>query len=321
LPSEPKIFHGRESELSEILQLFSHTTPIMAILGAGGMGKTSLAKSVVHHSEIAARYAQHRFFVVCDTTANKMELAGLIGAHLGLKPGNDLTRAVIKQFSAGPPCLLILDNLETVWEPRESREDVEEFLSLLTDVGHLALMITMRGTERPAKVKWTRPFLPPLEPLDQAAARQTFVDIADWHEPEVVDEVLSLTGHMPLAINLLASLARSEGCSSLLSRWKQEKTSLISEGHDQRSNLETSISLSLMSPRVQSVPGSQELLSLLSMLPDGLSDVELQQSNLPMKNILACKAALIRTALAYIDDNKQLKVLMPIRGICPAESP
>jgi F0F1-type ATP synthase beta subunit len=43
LPSEPKIFHGQDSELSDILQPFSQGTPKIAILGAGGMGKTSLA--------------------------------------------------------------------------------------------------------------------------------------------------------------------------------------------------------------------------------------------------------------------------------------
>jgi hypothetical protein len=49
------------------------------------------------------------------------------------------------------------------------------------------------------------------------------------------------------------------------------------------------------------------------MLPDGLSDVELVQSKFPIDNILDCKAALIRTSLAYSDEHKQLKALVPIR--------
>jgi hypothetical protein len=49
------------------------------------------------------------------------------------------------------------------------------------------------------------------------------------------------------------------------------------------------------------------------MLPDGLSDVELVQSKLPIDNILGCKAALIRTSLAYSDEHKRLKTLVPIR--------
>ncbi|KAJ7794021.1 hypothetical protein B0H14DRAFT_132904 [Mycena olivaceomarginata] len=118
---------------------------------------------------------------------------------------------------------------------------------------------------------------------------------------------------MPLAINLLAHLVDSEGCSNVLSRWEQEKTTLISDGYDRRSNLNLSISLSLVSPRIKKIPGAQELLSLLSILPDGLSDTELIQSGLLTGNILRCKAALIRTALAYSDNQKRIKALMPIR--------
>ncbi|KAJ7899924.1 hypothetical protein B0H13DRAFT_1883554 [Mycena leptocephala] len=312
LPSEPKIFHGRNSELSDILQLFSQGTPRIAILGAGGMGKTSLARAILHHTEITKRYNQHRFFVACDPAATQVELAALIGAHVGLKPGKDLTCPVIQYFSSSSDCLLILDNLETLWEPVESRGKIEEFLSLLTGVDHLALVITMRGAERPAKVAWTHPFLPALKPLEQAAARQTFVDIADnTHDPEQVDKVLSLTDNMPLAISLIAHLVDSEGSSHVLSRWEEEKTSLISDGYDRTSNLDLSISLSLSSPRLN--PHSKDLLSLLSMLPDGLSDVELVQSKLPIDNILSCKAALVGTTLAYSDEHKRLKALVPIR--------
>ncbi|KAJ7698499.1 P-loop containing nucleoside triphosphate hydrolase protein, partial [Mycena metata] len=314
LPAEPKIFHGRESELTGILKHFSDGTPRIAILGAGGMGKTSLAKAVLHHEEIIARYQGNQYFVPGDSASSKVDLANLIGAHLGMKPGKDLTQAVLQHFSNSPPTFLIIDNLETVWEPVESCKEIEEFLSLLTDITSLALIVTMRGAERPSKVQWTRPFLPPLEPLSQQAARKMFIDIADdSYTIEEMDQVLSLTDNMPLAINLLAHAVDVEGCNAILLRWQKEQTSVISEGYDQRSNLELSISLSLASPRITSTPHSCELLSLLSILPDGLSDAELKQSKFAIKDILDCKRALLRTALAYTDDQKRLKALVPIR--------
>ncbi|KAJ7717692.1 hypothetical protein B0H14DRAFT_2221128, partial [Mycena olivaceomarginata] len=131
LPSEPKIFHGREAELEDILNLFMKETPRIAILGAGGMGKTSLARAALHHPKVIATYGQHRFFVACDSESTKTELAALIGAHLGLKAGKDAAKAVVQYFARNPACLLILDNLETVWEPTGSRKEIEEFLSLL----------------------------------------------------------------------------------------------------------------------------------------------------------------------------------------------
>ncbi|KAJ7493532.1 P-loop containing nucleoside triphosphate hydrolase protein [Mycena latifolia] len=313
LPSKPKIFHGRESELQNIVKILKGESPRIAILGAGGMGKTSLACAALHHPDTAVRYNQ-RFFVACDTASTGTGIAALLGAHLGLKPGKDLTRPVIRNLSGKLSLLLILDNLETPWEPKESRNGVEEFLSLLTDINHLALIITMRGAERPEKVRWTHPFLQPLKPLTDDAAWQTFIDIAeDSHSNEDIAHILQLTDNMPLAVDLIAHLVDAEGCSHVLDRWEIEKTSLLSVGQDKRSSLDASIALSISSSRMNFVPGAKELLGLLSILPDGLSDVELLQSKLPIQNVRRCKATLLGTSLAYIDNNKRLRSLVPIR--------
>jgi hypothetical protein len=96
----------------------------------------------LHHPKITARYSQNRFFVACTSATTKLELVNLIGAHLGLKPGKDLTQAVLQHFSKNLPSLLILDELETLWEPAGSRGDIEELLSLLTGVEDLALMVS-----------------------------------------------------------------------------------------------------------------------------------------------------------------------------------
>ncbi|KAJ7488316.1 hypothetical protein FB451DRAFT_1362774 [Mycena latifolia] len=312
LPGRPKIFHGRESELAQIVRILCEPSPRIAILGTGGMGKTSLARAALHHPDVAAKY-QHRFFIPGDLASTGPELAALIGSHLGLKPAKNF-KPVLRFLAGITTCLLILDNLETAWEPLESRSRVEEVLSLLTDIPHLALMVTMRGAERPAKVRWTRPFLQPLQPLSDDAARQTFVDIADdLHDTKEMEQIIRLTDNMPLAVDLIAQLVDHEGCSNVLARWEMERTSVLSDGHDRRSSLDLSISMSLQSPRMTTLPGAKDLLSLLSILPDGLSDIELLQCNLPIQDVLGCKAALLGTSLAYSDDRRRVKSLVPIR--------
>ncbi|KAJ7480987.1 hypothetical protein FB451DRAFT_1365282 [Mycena latifolia] len=314
LPSHPKIFHGRELEVSTIIQQLNQLIPRVAILGRGGMGKTSLARAILHRPEITAKYQQHCFFVAGDAASSSVHLAALIGAHVGLKPGQDLTKPVVQYFARSPPSLLILDNLETVWEPKESCADVEKLLALLEDIEHLTLIITMRGAERPASVRWTRPFLQPLQPLAQDAARKVFIDIVDdGYAVEDIDKILLLADNMPLAIDLIAHLVDCDGMDSVMQHWETERTSLLSEGPNKGSNLELSISMSLESPRLALVPHSRDLLSLLSMLPDGLADADLLQSRLPIENVLTCKSALLCTSLAYIDDQKRLKALVPIR--------
>ncbi|KAJ6570844.1 hypothetical protein DFH09DRAFT_1079827 [Mycena vulgaris] len=154
-------------------------TPGITMLGGGGMGKTSLARAVLHHPDIAARYEQQCPPAARGTTHTSVQLAALIGAHLGLKPSKNLTQAVIHHFSNSSPSLLVLDNLETVWEPIDSRGEVEKFLAFFAGVDHLTLIITMCGAERPANVQWSHPLLGPLKPLTHDAARKTVIGIIE----------------------------------------------------------------------------------------------------------------------------------------------
>ncbi|KAJ7222970.1 hypothetical protein C8J57DRAFT_1198315 [Mycena rebaudengoi] len=313
LPAVPKIFYGRESELRDTVAILLQESPRIAILGSGGMGKTSLAAMALHHPDISAKFPS-RHFVTCDSATTFPDLLAIIASHLELQTSPKLQKIIIQHFSSGPPVLLVLDNFETVWEPLVSRSETEEFLSRLTDIPHLALMITMRGAEHPRKVRWTRPFLPPLQPLADTAARLTFYDIADdSHDHANVDELLKLTDNLPLAVNLIANLVSYEGTENTLLRWKDESTSLLSEGYDKRSNLDISIMLSLSSPRMLSFPAARDLLGIISLLPDGLSEVDLLQSALPIHQIDKCRAVLIRTTLVYVDRNGRLKALVPIR--------
>ncbi|KAJ7216416.1 hypothetical protein GGX14DRAFT_604681 [Mycena pura] len=325
LPPSPKIFHGRESELKALVSMFLQPSARGVILGPGGIGKTSLATAVMHDPDIVAKYTQ-RYFVPCDSALTPAALLSLVASHLRLnQPESRVTpKLVIRHLSAaGPAVLLVFDNFETAWEPPASREKIEDLLSLLTNIAHLALLaspsgshVTMRGAERPSKVRWTRPFLVPLTPLTYEAARKTFFDIADEdHDNVSIQKLLRLTDNVPLAVNLIANLASFEGSETVLLRWKDESTTLLSEGQDRRSNLDMSIMLSLSSPRIQSVPGAQELLGVLSLLPDGLTAADLAEISFPtsIPETQKCRAALIRTSVTYRDQEERLKVLVPIR--------
>ncbi|KAJ7362715.1 hypothetical protein DFH08DRAFT_950949 [Mycena albidolilacea] len=163
----------------------------------------------------------------------------------------------------------------------------------------------MRGAERPGGgMRWTRPFLPPLEPLSHDAACQTFADITDVrHDDADIQELLGFTDNVPLAVNLVANIAAFEGYDTIVSRWKEEKTTLFSEGSDKRSNLDL-----FESP-------------LLSLLPDGISETDLLQSDLPITTIGRSKTTLVRTSLVYLDHDKRVRVFVPIREYIRARSP
>ncbi|KAK7022570.1 NB-ARC domain-containing protein [Favolaschia claudopus] len=287
----------------------------VAILGPGGMGKTALALATVHHPDVMAKYLE-RHFVSCESATSYAELLVSLGLHLGPEPSWQSPKAILNYFGACGPCLLVLDNFETPWEASESRSEVEEFIGQLSGISTLALLFTMRGVERPGKVKWSRPFLSPLDPLSSTASRQIFLDIAD--EPDdgedaALDDLLDLSDRLPLAIALMANIASFEGYLATLSRWQVENTALLSDGHDKRSNLEKSITLSLNSPRLASSPNAINLLALISLLPDGIRVEDLIASMVPIPDVRQAQWRLVGTSLAYVDVSGRLKALSPIR--------
>ncbi|KAJ6459179.1 P-loop containing nucleoside triphosphate hydrolase protein, partial [Mycena vitilis] len=310
-------FHGRQPELDHIVNILRQDSARIAILGAGGMGKTTVAAAALYHPDVEARYP-NRYFVSCQAMTSDVDIISAIASHIGLDKSSTVKR-VLQCLKFNFTSLLVLDNFETPWEFPDARKKVEELLAHLADVPNLSILVTMRGAERPGNIQWSHPFLPPLNPLTDSAALETFFDIADDnHDKASVTTLLELTGNLPLAVNLISSAAAYEGCEATLARWETEKTRLLSDGYDQRSSLELSIMLSLSSPRL--TPNARELLSLLSVLPDGLSDAELMQCNLPIANILAGKGGLLRTSLALVDRGR-LKLLPPIREYIYSSNP
>ncbi|KAJ7813746.1 P-loop containing nucleoside triphosphate hydrolase protein, partial [Mycena olivaceomarginata] len=316
LPASPKMFYGRESELADLITTLLSEHPVRgAILGPGGIGKTTLAIAALHDPAIMNKYST-REFISCESANTAVDLVTQIGSHLGLEPSPQLAKIIIAHFKQCGPYLLVLDNFETPWEPLETRGQVEEFISLLADIATLALLITMRGAERPGKVKGNRPFLAPLEPLSLSATRQIFIEVADvpgTGEERALEELLDLSGSLPLAVSLMANIASYEGYSDTLSRWQTESTALLSDGHDKRSNLEKSITLSLSSSRLSAFPHAMSLISLLSLLPDGIMAEDIISGQVPIPDVFKWQSLLVRTSLAYIDANGRLKVLCPIR--------
>lgn len=57
MPSKPLIFYGRETVIEDIARrITAEGNPHVAILGPGGMGKTSVALAVMERDEVKAKF-------------------------------------------------------------------------------------------------------------------------------------------------------------------------------------------------------------------------------------------------------------------------
>lgn len=312
LPPPPHLFFGREAERSAVTyQLVGSPRAHVAILGGPGLGKTSLALSVIHDERVAARFAANRFFISCESGLN---LVGIIAGAFGYISSDPEALCVALRGHIGDPSsLMVLDNFESTWEPSTTRSEAEHVLRLLSELPLLSLIITMRGAERPSGVEWTRPFLPILRPLDDSAAMMTFLSICDSADSQtLIQQLVSRLDKIPLAVVLMASLAQNEPIPSLLTRWDVLKTNMLSRGRgDHRLNsVDVSLTLSIESPRMKYTPEAVRLLSLLALLPRGamIADVEAWGSGMSSGAL----ATLRRTALVT-QTAQRLYVLAPIR--------
>lgn len=61
LPRSPKIFHGRDLELRHLLStLIAENSSRIAILGPGGIDKSSLALAALYNQEVATKFQSER---------------------------------------------------------------------------------------------------------------------------------------------------------------------------------------------------------------------------------------------------------------------
>ncbi|KZV95336.1 hypothetical protein EXIGLDRAFT_766347 [Exidia glandulosa HHB12029] len=316
LEPPPAYYFGRGAETeSAVTMLDSDLPAYLAILGGPGMGKTSLARAILHHPALTTRFGLNRYFVACDAADARMTLLSLLSSAFGIATSSgSAAKRALKSVLHGPS-LLVLDNFESAWESQEQRRETEDLLEFLAGINGLSVMITLRGSERPHGVAWTIPHLPPLATLGSSFATQLFVTISDIDEaaPDFL-KLLACTDNIPLAIVLLANLAQYERSHTLLARWEEQKTAMLqrNDGSDHLTSMDVSLSLSITSPRVTACPPAVQLLGLLSMLPQGAcrSDVE---AWFPTAEVSRSISVLLQTALAVWNNRDQLYVLAPIR--------
>ncbi|KZS92417.1 hypothetical protein SISNIDRAFT_112774, partial [Sistotremastrum niveocremeum HHB9708] len=316
LPPAPQIFFGRDLTVGSVVaQLCQPRQANVAILGAGGIGKTTVALTVLHHPEVVSKFGKNRYFVSCESALDSIGLMAALAELLSLQSKDVLTELSRLFRSLDEPIVVLLDNLETPWEQFSHRQAVEDVLSTLVAIPNLSLLVTLRGAERPNGVVWTRPCLPPLDKLDFEDSRNVFRAISDTPADDPhLDSLLDVLDHVPLAVTLMANLAQSCSCAVLHTRWQEEKTAMLTRGIQSRiSSVDVSIQLSLSSERLKSSPQAIPVLQGLSLLPDGVSESELLSIMGHRPRISSAVSCLRQVALVYVDASDRLRILSPIR--------
>ncbi|KAF7970895.1 hypothetical protein HWV62_22650 [Athelia sp. TMB] len=304
----PDIFYGRDDLVSDIAVHISRTQqPRIAILGPGGIGKTSAALHMIHHEAVIARYHDRRYFVGLDALSSAGALARVIlqAIRAVARPGENTVEAVHR----------------SVWEAEMDHSSIRDLLQKLSNAPSAALVITMRAANPPPGIRWTTshnlsPLSPPHAKDVFLAINTTFVAVSD-DETSILDELLRELDYVPLAIHLLAQISLGLSPAFVLKLWREQKTRLLCLDpftQDKLESVEVSIALSIASVGVTRNPQAIRLLGVLCLLPDGLLRYEERLTKIAkvIPTSMSDFFLLRKFALIYISGDK-LRVLSPIR--------
>jgi tetratricopeptide (TPR) repeat protein len=321
MPPAPAVFYGRDELVRDIADtiLKCHTannSANIAIVGSGGIGKTSAALAVIHQRSIVEAFGDARHWIPCDNRNTILLLLDHLARILSVTTtSGDLLGDIMSRLrQSNVPRIFLLDNLETLWDPIETKSECEAVLLLLSSLPHITVLVTMRGTMRPSGVRWT--WFSPLGTLSLDAARKAAIATNPACVDEKLDELLLELDCVPLAVILVVTVGQYGFLpSELLRRLKTERTRLLEVDYDDRlKSVDYSIHLSLISTPMIYHPGALQLICILARLPGGIKPQYLQKIAPAIQDVSASERTLLRTALAYRTSEGTLQMLSPIRS-------
>ena len=246
----------------------------MALIGAGGIGKTSIALTVLHHARIKERFGDNRRFIRCDqfpaSRAHFLaQLSKVTGA--GVENPEDLTS--LRPFLSSKEMFIIIDNAESILDPKgASAKDVYSVVHELCQSNTICLCITSRIRTVPPRCK--RPEIPT---LSMAAARDIFYGIYDdVGRSNIIDDLLARLDFHALSITLLATTASYNAwdCDRLTKEWDAQRARILQTDYNE--SLAATIELSLTSPTFNSLGlNARNLLEVVAFFPQGIDEKNL----------------------------------------------
>lgn len=181
IPFPQKLFLGRDHDVAAIIGLLSDKlTSRVCITGIGGMGKTLLALSVIHHPIIQQIFGVYRLWVPCIKATSPDLLRRTLYTQLSITAQSyDSLDVLVKELRATEDRrLILLDNLETPWYSRAEPTNqayISDIVSRLAEIPQIALMVTVTSSFTPgSQIQWKHY---PLPPLMASAARETFIEM------------------------------------------------------------------------------------------------------------------------------------------------
>ena len=291
----------------------------VALIGAGGIGKTSIALAVLHHNRIEERFGENRRFIRCDQFPSSRphflaRLSKVIGA--GVENPEDLT--LLRPLLSSKDMLIVLDNAESILDPQGTgAREIYSVVDELCRFKNISLLITSRITTVPPYCK--RPKIPK---LSMEAACDIFYGIyGNRGDSDIITDLLYCLDFHALSITLLATAASYNAWDHgrLAKEWDIRRARVLQTVYNE--SLSATIELSLASPTFNSLdPNARDLLGVVAFFPQGIDERNLDWLFPTISNRQCLFDTFCLLSLTH-RSNGYVTMLAPIRDYLAPEEP